>query len=543
MSDEFELRYRGNTKVSGCVEVINMDNVIRIEAGYTPHPDEKQYYSTKISNEDKVSMVLLLLLYMLQGIPMGLASSLPLLLKEKGASYEDLSLFALVSLPFSLKLLWAPIVDTCYITAFGRRKTWLVPIQVITGFAMIIGSYYIDTWLNGNGTTMNIRTLTTYFFCLYFLMASQDIAVDGWALTMLSKENVGYASICNTLGQSVGYFLANQGFIALADPLWSHRYLGYQNNETVITLSSFMNFWGYVFIVITVIVCAIKTEKPCDKGDEPGTFVEVYRQILSIIKLKPVKLLIWILLTCKMAYAPADAAMNYKLQEYGMPKADIALYSPILFIVGLLLPVVSSNLVSTRPMDTFLYSIPLKMITALLIWVIIQVTPHFYNAKAADGSGPNMVFFVPLVIVATLHEVAGKFIFTSCMSFFSKVSDPTIGGTYMTLLNTIANIGYLWPNSLTLWLLPKVTYHACYSSVEIQIYLGDSVYGVCNEMNCNIAGGVCGKLIDGFTVQTFAATVIGIVWLTLSLSTLRSIQQYSISEWRINNIENETKSN
>ena len=30
-------------------------------------------------------------------------------------------------------------------------------------------------------------------------MATQDIAVDGWALTMLSPENVGYASTCNSV--------------------------------------------------------------------------------------------------------------------------------------------------------------------------------------------------------------------------------------------------------------------------------------------------------------------------------------------------------
>ena len=58
--------------------------------------------------------------------------------------------------------------------------------------------------------------LTGFFLFLYFLMATQDIVVDGWALTMLSRENVGYASICNSIGQSFGFFLANQGFIALS---------------------------------------------------------------------------------------------------------------------------------------------------------------------------------------------------------------------------------------------------------------------------------------------------------------------------------------
>ena len=60
------------------------------------------------------------------GIPMGLSGSVPMLMKERGASYSSLSVFSMVSIPFSLKLLWAPIVDSVYIRKVGRRKTWLV---------------------------------------------------------------------------------------------------------------------------------------------------------------------------------------------------------------------------------------------------------------------------------------------------------------------------------------------------------------------------------------------------------------------------------
>ena len=50
-------------------------------------------------------------------------------------------------------------------------------------------------------------SLTCMFFFLNFLAATQDIAVDGWALTMLKRENVGYASTCNSVGQTAGYFM------------------------------------------------------------------------------------------------------------------------------------------------------------------------------------------------------------------------------------------------------------------------------------------------------------------------------------------------
>jgi hypothetical protein len=41
--------------------------------------------------------------------------------------------------------------------------------------------------------------------------------------------------------------------------------------------------------------------------------------------------------------------------------------------------------------------------------------------------------------------------FTSMMAFFARVADPGFGGTYMTLLNTLANVGAKWPPSLALW--------------------------------------------------------------------------------------------
>lgn len=67
------------------------------------------------------SVSLLLFLYVLQGIPLGLAGSVPLILQTKKASYSDQAFFSFVFWPFSLKLLWAPLVDSLYFSRFGRR--------------------------------------------------------------------------------------------------------------------------------------------------------------------------------------------------------------------------------------------------------------------------------------------------------------------------------------------------------------------------------------------------------------------------------------
>ena len=48
-------------------------------------------------------------------------------------SYKQQAEFSLAYWPFSVKLLWAPIVDSCFIKSFGRRKSWLVPVQYLIG--------------------------------------------------------------------------------------------------------------------------------------------------------------------------------------------------------------------------------------------------------------------------------------------------------------------------------------------------------------------------------------------------------------------------
>lgn len=72
------------------------------------------------------NIALLFFLYLLQGIPLGLIASIPLMLQNRHVSYKDQAEFSLVFWPFSLKLLWAPIVDSLYSSRMGRRKTWVL---------------------------------------------------------------------------------------------------------------------------------------------------------------------------------------------------------------------------------------------------------------------------------------------------------------------------------------------------------------------------------------------------------------------------------
>ena len=72
------------------------------------------------------------------------------------------------------------------------------------------------------------------------------------------------------------------------------------------------------------------------------------------------------------AFAVTDAATSLKLVEYGMPKEEIAMLSPILVALGMIIPVAVGRITAgSRPMTVFLWGYPLRIVvTVLYLWVL-----------------------------------------------------------------------------------------------------------------------------------------------------------------------------
>ncbi|MBI4843197.1 MAG: AmpG family muropeptide MFS transporter [Nitrospirae bacterium] len=154
---------------------------------------------------------------MLVSFVMGFACGLPLLLtitvlqawmKEEGVDLTVIGAMSLVGLPYTIKFLWAPLVDRFTFPFFGRRRGWLIVFQIVLTCSII---------LLGLSNPKNIWMIAAAAFLVTFFSASQDIVVDAYRREDLADAELGLGSSLYVNGYRVGMLFASGGGLIMAD--------------------------------------------------------------------------------------------------------------------------------------------------------------------------------------------------------------------------------------------------------------------------------------------------------------------------------------
>ncbi|KAK6018036.1 hypothetical protein OSTOST_16428 [Ostertagia ostertagi] len=400
-----------------------------------------------------------------------------------------------------MKLLWAPIVDSVYWRRIGRRKSWMVPCQYLIGLFMLVLSFRVP-YVMGEETDAapNVLFLMLIFLPLNFLAATQDIAVDGWALTILSRKNVGYASTCNAVGQTAGYFLGNVVFLSLESADFANTFIRSADNQKpygIIDLAGFCVLWGWVFIVSTTLVLQILRE--CFDlisyrfVEDPQIETHAYHAVYSA--------------TGKVAFAATDGITGLKLIGMGMPKDRLASFGLFLTPLQILLPwMIGKWTAGPRPLNIFLLAYPYRLFVGGIFAALVYFTPYF---KLDTGKFNNLVYAI-WIFGYILHQVATYCMFVSMMAFNAQVSDPRVGGTYMTLLNTLNNLGGNWPVTLVLSITDWFTWKDCVVKGTKEVLYTCNTKALADQ--CSAGGDVCEVAIDGYYISVAVCSVIGLIW-------------------------------
>ncbi|KAJ3516788.1 hypothetical protein NLJ89_g913 [Agrocybe chaxingu] len=417
-----------------------------------------------------------------------LRRSVPFLLKEH-LSYSQLATFALSSYPYSLKLLWSPIVDSIFFKSFGRRKSWIVPMQIIVGSLMMYISFNVKRLMED--PAHNVIELTTVFTMLVTFSATQDIAVDGWALTLLSHDCLSYASTCQTIGLNTGFFASFTVFLAFNSEAFAAKW-----GVPHLTLAGYLRFWSIVCFVVTLWLIIFKKEDKEPANDADMSIKGVYKTIWTICQLRHVQLLVVVHLFAKVGFAANDAATGLKLVEKGFKREDLAIVVLIDFpfqIMGGWLAAKWSR--GDRPLRPWIYAFWPRLVFALIAAFIV----YFFPKPPIP-----MSFFVLLIIHTVLSSFASTVQFVGISAFHTRVSDPLIGGTYMTLLNTFTNMGAT----------------ECVS---------DHGKAACKDI-----GGKCITHTDGYYTVTIICLAFGLIFLVaFIIPTARKLQRLPTSVWRV----------
>ena len=148
-------------------------------------------------------------------------STLTAWLTEEGVSRSAIGLFAWVGMTYSVKVIWAPIVDRAAIPFFGRvlgqRRSWILFGQMLVVFGLIAISIL---------GVSNLPLLALFSVIVAFGSSTQDIAIDAYRIEAIEEEYQGAMSASYILGYRIALLIAGAGaFYVASFTAWSNVYL------------------------------------------------------------------------------------------------------------------------------------------------------------------------------------------------------------------------------------------------------------------------------------------------------------------------------
>ena len=354
---------------------------------------------------------------------MGFASGLPLLLTLSTLSYwlasvgvdkTSIGLFALVGLPYSLKFLWAPVLDHVRLpwlsARLGRRRAWALVIQA----ALVIAILALGTTDPVSGPWATAAAAFAVAIC----SASQDIVIDAYRIEILEEHEQGAGAATTQVGYRFGLLVAGAGAIALSDFVpWS------------IVFSALS-----VLIVLSMVVVLL-APRPAAESALKGRRVAagewlkeaVVAPFLDILKWRGWPAILAFVLLYKFGDAIGGVMANPFYVELGFSGVEIASVTKVFGMFATIAGGIAGGLLVAR----------FGIFPALLIGGILQaVTNLLFAAQAALG--PDIAF---LALTIGADNFTGGLGSAAFVAYLSSLCNVAFTGTQYALLTSFMAFG------------------------------------------------------------------------------------------------------
>ena len=151
-------------------------------------------------------------------LPLGFVSGLPLALTSgtlqawltvEGVDLKTIGIFTMVGLPYTLKFLWAPVMDRVIPPWFGRRRGWMVLTQLCVAVGLGLMAL--------TNPRIHPGWLAAYAVLVAFLAASLDIVFDAYRTDTLQSHERGLGAAVWVNGYRIALLASGAGARVLAD--------------------------------------------------------------------------------------------------------------------------------------------------------------------------------------------------------------------------------------------------------------------------------------------------------------------------------------
>jgi len=367
-------------------------------------------------------------LYFVQGLPYGFqVTALPVYLRSAGMSLQGIGLVSALSLPWSLKIFWAPLVDRYGGGRFGRRKSWILPLQLL--LALTCAAAALVPPREGLTPILLLVLLMNLF------AATMDVAVDGLAIDVLELSELGHGNVAQVVGYKIG-MLTGGGLL-----VWASGTIGWEGL--------------FAAMATLVVACLLVTigwrEADQTRLHEPTSplvhpdFTEIFATLRRIVTAPGA---VWLLLfvgTYKLGETMADTMFKPFLVDAGYGAREIGLWVGTWGMLFSIVGSIGGGILATRGplLRAVGIAAALRAIPIAGVWWLSVVAPT-----------PGRV----IAVTCSEHLFHGA-LTTAMFAYMMSRVDRRIGATHYTLLAAIE----VWGKLPAGWISGFVAAHSSYA--------------------------------------------------------------------------------
>jgi PAT family beta-lactamase induction signal transducer AmpG len=341
-------------------------------------------------------------------------STLSIRLREAGVELHTIGMFSWLGLAYTLKFLWAPLVDAIDIPLlarrFGRRRAWLMASQVFVAVALV-GSGMSDPkaalWLTA-----------VFTFLAAFGSATQDIVTDAWRIDAAPDERQGIMVAAYQLGYRIALLAAGAGALYIAQFVdWRASYA---------TMGALMSIGFIASYLAPVVDRPRDSQAGAPQAVQRFDFARAIKEPLLDLHSRMGRVLVIVLLLCAL-YRMSDflaGVMSGPLYvDLGFTKTQIANVTKVYGVIVSIIGAFAGGLFVAR----------FGLFSAMIAGAFTQAAAHLSFAWLST-QGASMS---ALVMAISIDNFSQSFAGTILVTYMSGLTSAGFVATQYALLSSL----------------------------------------------------------------------------------------------------------